>query len=64
MAKKYFVSDSPAHDLHIWLEETDEDSDGEFIFDTLKSAKKYCLSRIDYDIKQLERNRVLINEED
>lgn len=60
--KKWYVSDAPAYELSIWLEDTDDEADGEFIFNSLKEAKKYCLSRIDYDMKQLTRARKNIEE--
>lgn len=55
---KWTVSDSPAHELYIQREDNcDEESDGEFVFDTLKDAQDYCLKRIDSEIKTLNRTR-------
>lgn len=57
MKTKYRISDSATIELYIEKEKTDDEADGEFLFDTLKDAQKYCLDRIDYDIKQLQRTR-------
>lgn len=56
MKKKYkwMVGDVHTHELEIFRQATDEEADGEFIFDTLAEAKEYCLERINSELAVLK----------
>lgn len=59
---KYIIGDCSADELYIEIEDSCEEADGEFVFDTLKDAKQYCLERIDYEMKKLkEAKKRIVN---
>lgn len=62
MKFKYLLGDCEVKELHIEREKCDYESDGEFVFDTLKEAKAYALEYIERDINELLEAKKRIEE--
>lgn len=58
---KYMLPDSSPEELHIYIQETDLEADGEFVFDTANDAKNEALVRINRALSELERTKEVIN---
>lgn len=55
---KYQIGDCRTEE--IWIKKVkncEEESDGEFTFDTLEECQKHCLEIIDSEIAQLQKTR-------